>query len=267
MPSLKGLAVSNDPYRDIADLYDIEHDEFDLDIQMYLQFVKTVGDPVLELACGTGRILSAVAGAGFRVTGADASEAMLARAQARIAAAGHQHLVSLQRADIVDAAQLPGGPFGVVIIALDGLLHLTRQSDQLSALQSARQALDPRGLLLLDVFHASPRRLTEIEQGVRHDGTWSIDVGTRVDKFSARTIAPAEQHLSTSLWYDQIERGGAVRRTATSFTQRYITPGEMSLLLTAAGFPEWQVYGDYELSPFDDESDRLIVAAEVTPAS
>lgn len=258
--------VNSDPYQDIAALYDLEHDEFDLDTQMYLQFAETVGDPILELACGTGRILAALSNASFQVTGADKSQAMLNRARARLATANSPEPVPLHQAEMADAAGLPGGPFGVVIIALDGLLHLLSQADQLAALQSAHRALDPRGLLLLDMFHATPRRLSEIEQGIRHDGTWLFD-GVQVDKFSARTVFPAEQHLATNLWYDRLADDGIVRRTATSFTQRYITPGEMALLLPAAGFPEWHFYGDYELSPFDDDSDRLIVAAEVTGAS
>jgi hypothetical protein len=35
-------------------------------------------------------------------------------------------------------------------------------------------------------------------------------------------------------------------------------------MLELAGFAEWQVYGSYDLEPFDDQSERLIVAAEVT---
>jgi hypothetical protein len=35
-------------------------------------------------------------------------------------------------------------------------------------------------------------------------------------------------------------------------------------MLELAGFVEWQLYGSYDLDPYDDQSDRLIAAAEVT---
>jgi hypothetical protein len=48
---------------------------------------------------------------------------------------------------------------------------------------------------------------------------------------------------------------------------RYVHRAELELLLELAGFVEWQVYGSYELDPYDDQSDRLLVIAEVTPSS
>jgi hypothetical protein len=35
-------------------------------------------------------------------------------------------------------------------------------------------------------------------------------------------------------------------------------------MLELAGFASWECYGSYELDPFDDQSDRLIVAAEAS---
>jgi hypothetical protein len=40
----------------------------------------------------------------------------------------------------------------------------------------------------------------------------------------------------------------------------------LELLLELAGFVEVQVYGGYDLDPFADDSDRLIVTAELTPS-
>ena len=48
---------------------------------------------------------------------------------------------------------------------------------------------------------------------------------------------------------------------------RYLVASEIALLLELTGFGEWKIYGSYELDPYDDGSDRLIVTAEVTPSS
>ncbi len=65
------------PYDSIAAYYDLEHRSFTEDIDFYLQFIEAAGDPVLELGCGTGRILRGIAEAGFAVTGVDSSAPML----------------------------------------------------------------------------------------------------------------------------------------------------------------------------------------------
>lgn len=43
-------------YVDYAEYYDFDH-RFEEDIPFYLEYAKETGGPILELACGTGRIL------------------------------------------------------------------------------------------------------------------------------------------------------------------------------------------------------------------
>ena len=63
-----------DPY---ARFYDQDLDAFNADLQMYEQFAARCDSPILELGCGTGRVLIPLAHQGYRVTGIDASAAML----------------------------------------------------------------------------------------------------------------------------------------------------------------------------------------------
>ncbi len=258
--------LHHDPYAEIAEFYDLEHASFTDDIECFLNFVIATGDPVLELACGTGRLLVPIAEAGYRITGVDRSSAMVRRAAAAVEAAGVSERVQLHVGDMTEAAAAPGGPFGIVIIALNGLLHAPDLATQRQILEAARAALDPRGQLLLDVFHPTPEALRALDHTVVHEGTWHLPNGERVDKFSARRLSPARQLMHTDVWYDRTGTGGQVRRIATSFPMRYLHPGELELLLEAAGFAEWQFYGSYDLDPFDDHAERIIVAAEVTPA-
>jgi SAM-dependent methyltransferase len=270
MPGRRPERVSHvviDPYRDIVEFYDLEHDEFELDSQMYIRFAEVVGDPILEVACGTGRILAALARQGHRVVGADASEPMLERARARLSSHSPATQYALHCVDMIDVDTIPGGPFGIIVIGLDSLLHLTSQEEQIAALAAAHQALDPRGMLLIDCFNPTPRRLMELEGSLSHDGTWQADSDRRVDKFSSRRVFPANQELQTTLWYDVTSLDGSLKRFATSFELRYLHPAELALMLEKAGFVEWQLYGDYELSELDDEAERIIVAAEVTASA
>ena len=74
----------DDPYAELPELYDLEHAEFTEDVDLYLRLAEVVGDPILELGCGTGRVLAPLAAAGHRVTGIDRSRAMLDRARATL---------------------------------------------------------------------------------------------------------------------------------------------------------------------------------------
>jgi SAM-dependent methyltransferase len=254
----------SDPYAGIAALYDLEHAAYDDDVDLYLNFALVTGDPVLELGCGSGRLLLPLAEAGHRVTGLDSSAPMLDRAAELLRENGLADQVTLHRGDMAEADRAPGGPFGIVIVALNGLMHLPTQAAQRSVLTAARRALDPRGQLVLDVLNPTPQVLGALDQGTTHEGSWTDEHGRRVDKFAARRVGAADQTIQTDLWYDRLDAAGRVHRAATSYPMRYLHRAELELMLETAGFAEWQVYGGYDLEPFGDACDRLIVTAEVT---
>ncbi len=257
-------ADADDPYAELPELYDLEHAGFSDDVELYLRLAEVVGDPILELGCGTGRVLEPLAEAGHRVTGIDRSRPMLARAEGRLEPHGGMGRVRLVHGPMGDAADAPGGPFGLVLLSLNGLMHGSTQVEQRAVLDAARRALDPRGMLLIDVVNPDPAHLSTFDGRVLHEGSWTLEDGTRVDRFAARTHAPAGQRIDTVLWFDVVSADGSLRRVRTAFPMRYVTPSELELMLELAGFVEWKLYGSYELDPFEDGSERLIVAAEVT---
>lgn len=257
-------ASGTDAYAAIAVLYDLEHASFEADLDLYRNVAEAVGDPILELGCGSGRVLVPLAGCGFRVTGLDRSPPMLALARDRAQGAGVSPWVTLATGTMTDAASVAGGPFGLVLIPLDGILHLDRPEEQRAALAAARAALDPRGQLVLDVLNPSPETLRGFDGTVVAEGAWTLPDGTRVDKFSSRRHNQAEQLIETQLWYDLLSPDGSLRRVRTAFSMRYLHRAELELLLEVTGYAQWELYGSYELEPLEDGSDRLIVLAEAT---
>jgi SAM-dependent methyltransferase len=257
-----------DPYAELPDLYDLEHAGFSDDVELYLRLAEVVGDPILELGCGTGRVLVPLAAAGHRITGIDRSPPMLERARAtlRMHAGSLLPRVTLSEGLLTEAECAPGGPFGLVIFSLNGLMHLSTIAAQRAALVSARRALDPRGMLVIDVLNPTPELLTTLDGRVQHEGSWRESDDTLIDRFSSRTHDFAEQRIDTELWYDLTHSEGHIRRVRSGFPMRYLVASELALLLEVSGFVEWKRYGSYDLDPFDDRSDRLIVTAEVTPS-
>lgn len=253
-----------DPYAAIAEVYDLEHGGYDADVDLYRSLARVVGDPILELGCGSGRLLVPLAEDGHRLTGLDRSGPMLERAAAVTAGAGLASRVTLHRGSMTEADAAPGGPFGLVIVALNGLLHVESAAGQREVLRAARRALDPRGQLVIDVVNPHPEALRGLDRSLGHEGSWTLASGERIDKFAARRVAPAEQRIETELWYDRLGEDGIPRRTATRYGMRYMHRHELELLLELSGYAEWRVYGGYDLEPFEDGSERLIVTADVT---
>ncbi len=258
------MSITNDPYANIAEFYDLEHQAFDDDVEFYGSFIESVGDPVLELGSGTGRLLLPIAQAGFRVTGLDQSQAMLDRASALLSSHQLTDKAQLVQGSMTHAEAAPGGPFGVAILALNGLLHLETQRDQRACIASTLKCLDPRGLLLIDILNPTPDTLRGLDHSLSHQGTWRRPDGSHVDRFTSTKVNIASQRIDTDLWYDITEPDRTLRRVRTSFVMRYLHLAELELLLELAGFREWQIYGSYELDALTDHSERIIVAAEAT---
>lgn len=256
-----------DPYAPIAELYDLEHGGFRDDIDLLLSFADIVGDPILEMGCGSGRIMIPLAEAGYDVTGIDQSLAMLERARKASGAQPFEGSVQLMKGSMLDADAAPGGPFGLVIFSLNALMHLPVAGEQRAALESAFRALDPKGQLIIDLMNPTPDHLTSLGSAPILEGSWELPDGSTVDKWAHRRLHPTTQVIDTLLWYDRVSPDGTVHRTRSRFRLRYIHPAELELMLELAGFTEIRMYGSYEMDPLDDNSDRLFVTAEVIPSA
>ena len=146
-------------------------------------------------------------------------------------------------------------------------MHLTTSDRQLSALRAAFAALDPKGQLIIDTMNPTPAQLTQLDSGQTLEGSWDRPDGSTVDKWSHRYVHPATQLIDTMLWYDRTFPDGRLTRTRTRFPLRYVHASELELMLRLAGFSETRLYGNYDLEPYDDDSERLFVTSEVTPST
>jgi SAM-dependent methyltransferase len=243
-------------YERIAELYDWEHDRYGEDLDFYRALAKRTGGPVLELGCGTGRVLADLAAEGHHCIGVDASPAMLARARQRLSRRGLD-------ADLLEAPMQQFGtprPARLAVVALDSFGHLLIQDDQLRALTMIGSALTDGGLLVIDVSngnnHGEPRE--ELAHHITADGT---DGETVITKWVSRATDPSEQIDDLIYWYDVAGADGVVRRTTVEFALRYFTRFELTLLLERAGFTVETLYGSYDLESFGPQSERLIAVA------
>jgi ubiquinone/menaquinone biosynthesis C-methylase UbiE len=244
----------------IAPFYDIEHDRFSEDLDMYSNYAELSGGKILELACGSGRILLPLAQQGYELTGVDSSEKMLGIAQQR-----------LQEEKLTDHCQLVkqdmrtlqlGQKYRLAIIALGSFGHIITRKDQKSVLTAIRTHLSPGGTLIIDISNGDARYMEDLSGQVLHQGTWRI----QDDYYYTHFVSPAassEKHLlELTHFYERHHQGGPVERTVITTFLYLFERNEQELLLEQAGFVIKDVYGDYDLGPFNLDSPRMICIAE-----
>ena len=254
-------ANAPDPYQLIVAQYDLEHDGFVDDISLIIHLAESGSTPILELGCGTGRVLAALVESEFEVTGVDISRPMLDAALNRLATSENGQLATFVEGDMRNLDALTDNEFGMAIYSLNALMHLSSSDDQLSSLTEVRSKLAPEGVIMIDVMNPHPEQLVHLGSGVIFEGSWTISDSQTVDKWSHRTVHPAEQLIATDIWYDTLSPSGELRRTKTSFDHRYVHGNELRLMLERTGYEDVVLYGTYELDPFEDDSDRLIAIA------
>lgn len=243
-----------------ARFYDLDYEPFQDDVALYLGFAERTGGPLLELGCGTGRLLLPLAHAGFDITGVDMSPRMLEVAQAKVDEAGLGDQITLVQADMREA-NLPQ-QYRLAFIAINSFMHLVTLEDQLDALRAWRKLLLPGGLLIIDVDNPDPRHLLEADGRLDLQGRWfDPDTGATVLKQMSRTLDAARQLQHVLFVYDEVFPDGQMRRTLAPFQARYLYRYEGELLLDKAGFTPEQVYGSYDLDPYSSDSERMIFVA------
>lgn len=249
-------------YDPFARYYDADFRDYQDDVPFLREVARRTGGPILELMCGTGRVLLPLAAAGFELTGVDSSPAMLAIARANLAAAGHAERVTLLEGDVRDIA-LPAGAFAMAFVAVNSFMHLEEVRDQLAALANARRALGRRGLLVLDLFNPDPAEIAREDNRLVLDREYELD-GRQVQKFIAIDSDAASQISRVTYLYDETGADGALTRRTMRFSMRWFYRYELEHLLARAGFTLRNLYGSYDLDDYGPGSPRLIAVAAPT---
>ena len=248
------LAGGYDEYAFIADLYDhVIPYRTRPDVDFFVEAAQTSGGPVLELGCGTGRILIPTARAGVDIVGVDLSQHMLQVCQKRLVSEPEmvQSRVRLMQADMrnFDLAQT----FNLVTLPFRPFQHLTSVKDQLSCLSSIHGHLIEGGRLILDLFNPSLEALVQdnLGQEFGDEPEFVSPDGRRVvrrHRIVSRDYANQINHVE--LLYYVTHPDGREERLVHAFPIRYLYRFEAEHLLARCGFDVENVYADYDKSPY-----------------
>lgn len=225
------------------------------DQAFYVQLALEHGGPVLELGCGTGRVLLEVARRGIECVGLDSSQAMLARLGER--AHGRPPELCLGR---MQAFDLSPRRFRLIYSAFRPFQHLYEVDDQLACLERVLAHLEPGGCFAFDVFNPKPESWGEPLVVERGDLRFELD-GDEVLRYVSIRRNPVEQLAEAHMRFETRRHGHVVNNEIEVVYMRWFTRFELEHLLARAGFVRVSIYGDFDRSPVEQGSPELVVVA------
>lgn len=253
-------------YDSIAHYYDLTHADLTADLTLILSLAKEAKGPVLELGCGSGRLLIPLARAGHQMTGVDNSPVMLAKALQRMASEPEsvQNRITLKEMDMVELA-LPGqdGRYPLVILPYNTFLHLDTKHKH-AALNKLRRYLREDGRLFIDIINPffianTPNdHFLTLENRFTDPNTDEI-----VLQFASNQLDEDTQTLHITWIFDATPPSeGSIKRTVSRLAHYYLFPHQIELLLAESGYRLESMAGDYDQSPYHEESNRLLITAK-----
>lgn len=255
-----------DTYRVIAKYYDGAYAaKPDLvDLPFYLDLSAQAQGPVLEIACGTGRVLLPVARTGVEICGIDNSFPMLRILKAKLALESQEvrQRVSVREADM-RSFRLEQ-PFPLVIIPFipfRAMQHMFTVDDQVAALKTAASHLSSSGILAFDVFYPKfdliwakvGEEVAEMEWTLSSDPTKTVRRFFRKD-----AIDKVNQVFNFTFIFRTYRADSIVSEETENFQLCFYTYPHLRALFLLAGLEPIAEYGSFSKTPLDNNAEQMI---------
>ncbi len=240
------------------------------EISYFQKYIEDDGQPALDVACGTGRLLVPYLRAGLDVDGCDLSADMLALCRERAEAEG---LSPNLYAQAMHELQLPRTYKTILVCGGFGLGGNREQGFE--SLRRIYEHLEPGGLLLLDnevpyavagiwphwpkeERRALPKPWLELGKGDRRQGSDGAEYAlrSRVVEFDPLTQCVTLE-MRADMWRDgeHVAAEEHVLRMSMYFTQELVS------VLELAGFTDVKLRGDYTDEEPDANTDFVVFSA------
>jgi SAM-dependent methyltransferase len=257
-------SYEDDPF--IAEYYDfIPGYAGRRDLEFYLDYSLRAEGTILELGCGTGRVLIPTAGAGCQIVGLDLSPYMLAKCREKLASQPRevQERVLLIQGNMADFKLAK--TFSLVTSPFRPFQHLVSVEEQISCLACVNRHLAKGGRLILDVFNPDPTKLSGPvnPEEIEDVSEVLLPDGRKLRRtYRTRAFHRAEQYNEVELIFYITHPDGRTERLVQAFPMRYFYRYEIEHLLVRAGFRILELFGDYDQSPLSNDSPEMIFVAK-----
>ena len=250
-----------DPFQDAA-LYDWEYRRRRDDVRFYCTLADERGGPILDLGCGTGRLMLPLLRAGHVVVGVDRAPAMLARAAARVRRLAPR---ARRRALLVrgDLRRLPVTTrFQFAVAAFHTIQHLATDRELTGFFAGVARALQPGGWLAFDIFAPDARFLgrADATDGRRWARTRFRHPATGLRTEYSESYRLDGRMLTTTFHYRPVvarhRRAPAGRRV--ELAHRLLEPGEIRRLLANTGLTVIASWGGFDGRPLAPPTEQHV---------
>lgn len=246
-----------------AQTYDVCVSDWHGEIDFYRELAQeswVTGQPVLEVACGTGRVALRLAQDGVEVVGLDLSSAMLDVAREK--SVGLKNICWVQ-ADMRSFDL--GQTFSLALIPGHAFQNIVTAVDQVACLESIRRHLALGGLLVVHLDHLNVCWLGDLcrDQGgvFKPAETFSHPKTSRqIRTTRAWSYEPATQTaISQTVWEEVGADGHVIDRWESGPIRLHcVFRFEMEHLLALTGFEIEAVYGDFLRAALTDKSTEMV---------
>lgn len=246
------------PY-EAPELYDLIFEGLDFDIPFWLSTGMEAGGPVLDLGCGTGRVLLPLLEAGVVADGVDLFEPMLERARRKAEMKGfHPCLVASDMRDFIMSRR-----YRRILLAFNTFAHADTSEAQLATLHCCHAHLESGGAVVLHMSYPGPRYWAEPEgEPVMEIETVRSSDGRHFEMWDTRFKNVVGQHQRSEV---EIRELGADGMPTASYrfqaTQRWVYRFELELLFRLTGFARWEVFGGFAREPLERADQQMIAWA------
>jgi SAM-dependent methyltransferase len=230
------------------------------DIPFYVEEARRASGPVLELACGTGRLTIPIAQAGVEIVGLDQSASMLAHARTKAAEAG----VSIAWVE-ADCRQFElGRKFALIFMAFNSMQHLHDFASLQALFGNVRKHLADGGRFIFDVFNPSIAILNRDPEKRFCEREYSDPEGNGTIILEQTSVYDDATQVNRIRWY--FTRTGEGRQQeekdfrVEDLLVRCFFPEELNLLVHCLGFEIEAKYGNFGRKPFTSGDPKQIVA-------
>jgi glycine/sarcosine N-methyltransferase len=204
---------------------------------------------VLDCACGTGQHLLMLAQSGYNVWGSDYSKSMLEVAHQNLQKRNYN--IPLHQCDFRFLEREFDIKFDAIVCLTNSLPHLHTDEDLLLALRSMKNRLNNNGLLVLS-------------SGTTHFTLTlpSIEVVVNRPEFSRIFVKERNNQFQIIHVLDLFHSAQRLESNQYDIVYRILLDEDYKKLLPQAGYTNIQIYGDYDMNIYNENSWRLIVVAE-----